>query len=570
MNVEIKWENLDANKYFNDKLIDLVKKYQNNDKLSAFNFIVSREPNSRHLINLMVNTKNEGEQLKIVSNSFNLDNSLYLLKKELKKTINKYDQKEYLLKKEKEKKLAAEAIERAEKAIEKKLKEKLDAEKEAHDKRSALERENLVKEEKRNAAILKKLEKRRKKLQEEDSELLAELEKQRKEVEEAKKIQEENQQRLREHMATLKFDVVADDLEEDREIQEKIKEDKQKLKSLQAEENECLVIIEEIKEVERKEFDVDEFVVNEPFILGDCWFYYDEKNNIYKANEEGGWDPISKQEVQPYYDETKRPILEELELRLIEARKRRKLHLKDMADGRELIAELEASAGRRKRLEKERKEKFKSLKQNYEEFHNKTAEELKAHIKPVDIEIAETHPANEPFLSENNQWAYHDGEGKYYIADEYGNWVETNKNSIYNKSTIATTSIEPSHEAGETFKNSNGDTIYFDGEIYYKLVNNEWVKTTYAEANDLGQNHNRRKKKETKAIKNSTKAIDSESDIGVEEDNTDSQVSQNSNITTNGDGSTQWQDENGTWWYLDANGNYYYSDGTNWIPYTYQ
>ena len=576
MQVEIKWDNLDGEKYFNDKLIDLAKKYQDTKQFEKFSFLISRQANSRHLINLQIDTKNPGEQLDVLSNSYNLDNSFEILEKELKKQIRLYDPEKYEKQKSKEKEWALQAIANREKAIsdaKKKLEEK---ENKIKAKLEQDEKNRLLEQEKQNAAILKKIEKKRLEDEKEDQEIISQLEKQKKEFDEAKKIEKENKEKLEKHMVTLKFDVIADDLEEDREIQEKVKEEKQKLRELQSEENECLAIIEQIKELERKEFNVDEYIVNEPFQLYSNWFYYDNKFNLFIANENNEWVPITKDEIKPYYDEAKRPLLDDLELKLIEARKRRKQHLKDVVNGQDLIAELEQSKQRRKQLEKEKKENLKKLKEDYENTSKQTAEELKAKIKPVEIEIAETHPANEPFLTEYNQYAYHDGEGRYFLADESGNWTETTKSNVYAKSKLTETHIKSNHQAGDSFKNSKGDSFYFDGESYYKLVNGSWELSSLAEATDMNLSDKERKKLEKKANKNkqqenglnNTSINESNNQHNSTEEDNIQQTTSN-NYILNEDGSQQWQDENGTWWYLDTQGNYYYSDGTNWIPYTY-
>ncbi len=564
MEVVIKWDNLEGEYEFNERLIALAKQYQDDKDFKQFNFLVTLEPNSRHLIYLDIDTKNEGERLSILSNSYNLENSFEILTKEAKKVIGSYNAALYEKNKEKERKWAQQAKENRARDLEEQKRKIEEKEKRIKARKSALEKQKLTEQEKKNAEILKKLEKNRLESEKEDQEILAELEEQKKKYEEAKKIEAENKEKLQKHMATLKFEVVAEDLEEDYEKQQEIKAEKEKLLSLQSEENECLVIIEKMKELERTKLDLDKFTPGEPFLLGSCYFYTDGQGKIFKANEEGAWEECTEEDAAPFWEESKQPQMQEYEWLLIQARKRRKLHLKEMADGKELIAELEASRSRKKNLEKEQKENIKKLKDNYAEIHKQTEEQTKAHIKPIKIEIAETHPANEPFLTDKNVYAYHDGEGRYYISDESGNWSETTKDYVYGQSTMAENKdISHGHKVGEQFKNLLGDTFYFDGSIYYKLVGVDWEVTTEAEANDMDLS----KKDKAKLEKQKAKEERKTKKLEMEESKSDKSEDKSSSEAKSGE-TQQWQDENGTWWYLDEQGNYFYSDGTNWVPYS--
>ncbi len=566
MEVVIKWDKLEGQHDFNERLIGLAKKYQDDKDFKQFNFLVTLEPNSRHLIYLDIDTKNEGERLSILSNSYNLDNSFEILTKEAKKVIGSYNASAFAKNKEKERKWAEQASANRARDLEEQKRKIEEKEKRIKARKAALEKQKLSEQEKKNAEILKKLEKNRLESEKEDQEILAELEAQKKKYEEAKKIEAENKEKLQKHMATLKFDVVAEDLEEDFERQQEIKADKEKLLALQSEENECLVIIEKMKELDKRKFDPDKFNPGEPFLLGSAYFYHDGQGKIYKGTEEGTWEEVTEEDVAPFWEESKQPEVQELEWLLIQARKRRKIHLKEMADGKELIAELETSKSRKKNLEKEQKENMKKLKDNYAQIHKQTEEQTKAHIKPIKIEIAETHPANEPFLTEQNVYAYHDGEGRYYISDAEGNWTETTKDQVYGQSTMAENDdISHGHKPGEQFKNLVGDTFYFDGTIYYKLVGAAWETTTEAEANDMDLSKKDKAKLEKEKAKQErkTKKLEmEEAKSGKADTDAESAASAASGETQ------QWQDENGTWWYLDEQGNYFYSDGTNWVPYS--
>lgn len=592
MDVQIKWENTNGIKLYNDRLIGLAKMYEQNPNFKKFDFTVSLEPNSRHIINLAISTKNDNEVLDLESNSYNFDNSFELLEKQLKQTIKKYDPNALINQLERKKKAEEEALLIQQKNLETEKRKLEEKERKLKAQLVNDEREKQKQQQKQNEEILKKLEKNRKEEEKEDEEIIQSLEKQKQEYEEAKRIEKENQEKLEKYVATLKFDVVADDLEQDNEIQEKIKEDKQKLKSLQAEENECLVIIEEIKELEKKEFDLDDYKANEPFMLADNYFYFDPQYNMYIATHDGQWAPISFDDAFQYFLLSKQRKFDELEARLIEARKRRKYNLKDLVDGSDLLAELEASRHRRKNLEKQQKENFKKLKENYEAISQQTANEVKAHIKPIEIEIAESHPANEPFLTENNVYAYHDGEGHYFIADEYGNWNQATKDMVYKKSNILDVNNKQEYKPGDQFKNAKGELCYFDGDKYYKLVNNDWEPCSMAEATDFDSKNkqdtktkifNIFKKEKSNDRSNVTNIFEQQEQLNQEnvmnqneisssyaqENNVNQSATYEQQITDNTSQGQQWTDENGVTWYLDANGNYFWWDGTNWVPYSY-
>ncbi len=270
------------------------------------------------------------------------------------------------------------------------------------------------------------------------------------------------------------------------------------------------------------------------------WEYHDGAGNYFELNEDNEWVPTEHAALkfeankesrvakaqQKYYDNQRKKIEQD------------KLDMENKVKELEQLANLKeekqykkkkAKEDRQeaKRLAKEEKEKQKQLVKESIESERQSTEEYQEQFNKA-AKYVEVHNANEPFIGPDGKYFYHDGMGNYFSTDENNNWVP----------------VAPLVDEVNPFE---------------VIEEKDKKKILKQQMKDLKKHQEEIEKQEKEQ---------SQAQEAAQAATTDTQ--QASGATVNADGSQQWQDENGTWWYLDAQGNYYYSDGTNWIPYTQQ
>lgn len=273
----------------------------------------------------------------------------------------------------------------------------------------------------------------------------------------------------------------------------------------------------------------------------DQWEYHDGAGNYFILNENNEWVPtehaalrfddfkekrIAKAQ-QKYYDSQRKKIEQDKidmenkvkELEQLANLKEEKIYKKKKAKEDRMEA---------KRLAKEEKEKQKQLVKESIESEKQSTEEYQEQFNK-EAKYVEVHPANEPFIGPSGKYVYHDGMGNYFSTDENNQWVP----------------IEPLVEEVNPFE---------------VIEERDKKKILKQQMKDLKKHQEELEKQEKELSQKGAS----------DEKQSDEQSQADTGATVNEDGSQQWQDENGTWWYLDAQGNYYYSDGTNWIPYNQQ
>ncbi len=576
----------------------LIKKL-NNDKYKQYinnvTATIYQRPNSRHIIDLKIKTNNEGEYLYISGNAFDFQYTLKDLEHNLNKTMKKYNPKKYIKRKELEKKWAEEKNRNRERD-----RKKLEEAKKAQ----AAEEERIkkIKEEKRlaevkakNETIQKLFEKKQKDDQKLEKDIQEELDARKKEILEEQKQQEEKLQQVSETISNVNKELEKD-LQEDEKVQSDIKASKEKLRQMWAEENECLLIIDKIKEWNTKAFSSTKYKINEPFeLVPRRQIYHDGQDNYFIA-ENGQWVPFY--DIEKEFEVLRANKLQELELDLIAARAKRKQHLSEVVDDTNLIEKLKESKQILKEKEIEQIKQLKQLNKDKELVNELFKNDLKTKaIDLVDkIQIAETHAPNEQFEIQPGIYAYHDGEGNYFIFNPKMNeWIPTTKDQVYyNNNNLLNLNLIEEHEPNKEFINDNGTTFYHDGlGNYFELFEGNWVQSSYEKCYPkkakLIKKHRQKNKQNNSSNKDETYADairKQQEKIYVEKAKKTTAFNDfdlnlvNESVDTNKEDGTQqvntttsqaqqWQDEaTGIWWYLDEQGNYFYADDQgNWIPY---
>ena len=166
MNIDVKWLDIDSDPLFNEILIDSLNNVKKKEYIDSISATISKRPNSRHIIDLKIKTKNPDEYLYASGNSFNLDYSLSDLNTNLKKMMKNYNPKTFVKQKQLE-----EEYERQREINRKRKEERINKEllsKEEFKKRKLKEQEaaRLKKLEEKNKEIMKKLEQNRKREEE--------------------------------------------------------------------------------------------------------------------------------------------------------------------------------------------------------------------------------------------------------------------------------------------------------------------------------------------------------------------------------------------------------------------
>ena len=593
MNVDVKWLDIDSDPIFNDLLVESLNNIKKKEYIESISAIISKRANSRHIIDLKIKTTNPDEYLYTSGNAFNLDYSLANLETNLKKVMKEYNPNEY----ERKQKLKEEMLRQQElnrKIKEEKIKKELMS-KEEYKKRKAKEAEQarLKKAEERNAQILKKLEQKRKLEEEQEKAILQELEEHKKKLEEEIKEEALKRAKIVEELSNSNQEIEKD-LKEDEKVKSEIKESKDKLRDLWAEENEALVIVDQIKEWSKKEFSSKYYKINEPFeLIPGRPIYHDGLENYFIVGESGEWEPFN--EINQEFEVFKHNKLQQLEEKLIIARAKRKHHITDLVDEGEIAERLKESKQILKQKELEQKKELQELKKDQKLISELAKNEMKMKASDVieDIDVVETHLANEPFEVRPGIFAYHDGEGNYFYQNPTTQeWVPTTKSYIYYDNSILNLKLVEEHPANETFQNVKGIYFYHDGNgKYFKNIDDQWVPSTYEECYPKRSKLIKKRRKEKfddssdtsyadvvqkanmkiEEIKNqniegnSFSSNDVTSSIDVSNDS-----NQTSDSTTYSQQLTQWQDEStGVWWYMDEQGNYFYADETgNWVPYS--
>ncbi len=543
MEISFNWENISSNKYFENVISEMLTKnfskfkYLNNLEIS----ISKGYDNSRYIVKLLATTKNIVEKLRVEGISCDIIPATNDLIFNFINVLKNYDEKWF----EKRQKLESKWEEDAQKnsELKRKKEEKYKAIIEENKRRIELNEKIRKHNEqiKRDYKIQKDLAKKIHKQQLIDEQTRYELEKdfleRQKELEEKRLLKEA---RLRE-VARIQKETIAKDLG----LEEKAKEQQKTLRELKEKNNEVTKIKNKIINLESSYFD-EIWQANEPFQNEETgqWYYHDGQGNFYESNENGEWVENTN-EIKEKLESIKQSKIAEL---LIE---------KDKAQARqEKVSNNEYLNSKDNTLD------AKTL-ENIEKKIDQDEEKLKQLIIDKEnkiLNINETHPANEPWLGDDNKYYYHDGNGKYFTTNENNEWVETLNPSIkeiedeYNKQKDNLVNeeikLEDSNNNNENNKNNNqesflpkpneayefdGKWYYFDenGNYYTTNENNEWVSTVNPHATGINSKNN---DGETKAL----------------EDNYDH--------------SEPFQDENGVWWYIDENNQYYYGDANgNWV-----
>lgn len=591
MNVDVKWLDIDLDQKFNDMLIESLNNVKKKEYIDSISATICKRPNSRHIIDLKIKTKNPEEYIYASGNSFNLDYSLSDLNANLKKAMNQYDPKEYDRKKKLE-----EEFERIREINRKQKEERIQKEllsKEEFQKRKQkqIEEARLKKLEEKNKQIMKKLELKRKKEQEEEELLLKELEAKMKEIEKEQQLEDERIAKVFEEISNVDKEIEKD-LENDQKVKDEIQESKDKLRDLWAEENECLVILDQIKQWNNKVFSSRFYKVNEPFeLIPGRSLYHDGQENYFIANENGEWEPFN--DINQEFENMKLAKLQELEQRLIIARAKRKHHIKDLVDEGEIVEKLKESKNILKQKQLEQKKELKELKKDQKLISELSKNEMKIQVSDTiqNIDIAEIHEANVPFETKQGYSVYHDGEGNYYMNNpNTQQWEPVSKAFVYGDNQIFNLKLVEDHQPNEPFLNEKGIYFYHDGfGHYFKSVENNWVKSTYEECYPKQAKLIRKRRKNkmnddsdvsyAEIVSNANKDIENKKygyiDNGVsvvsnQINNATYPNNANTTQATTTGTPSQWQDEStGVWWCMDENGNYFYADEAgNWIPYS--
>ncbi len=598
MVVDFKCLNVDVDPTIKEEII----KKLNNDKYKQYinnvTATIYQRPNSRRIIDLKIKTNNEDEYLYISGNAFDFQYTLKDLEQNLNKAMKKYNPKKYIKRKELEKKWAEERIRNHERNL-KKIEEAKKA-KEAEEARvkKAKEEKRLAEVKAKNETIQKLFEKKQKNDLKLEKEIQEELDAHKKAILEEQKEQEERLQEVSESISNVNIKLEKD-LQEDEKVQSEIKASKEKLRQMWAEENECLLIIDKIKQWNSKTFSSTKYKINEPFeLVPGRQIYHDGQDNYFIA-ENGEWVPFY--DIDKEFEVFKANKLQELEMQLIAARAKRKKHLSDVVDDANLIEKLKESKQILKEKEIEQKKQLKQLSKDKELVNELFKNDMKTKaIDLVDkIHVAETHAPNEQFEVQPGIFAYHDGEGNYFVFNpKINEWIPSTKDQVYyNNNNLLNLNLVEEHEPNKEFVNDNGVTFYHDGlGNYFELFDGNWVQSTYEKCYPkkakLIKKHNQKNKKDiildknesyTNTIRKQQEKIYLEKskkttalndfDLNVIDDQVNKYQSdtsnQDNNTTTTSGQAQQWQDEStGVWWYLDEQGNYYYADEQgNWIPY---
>ena len=580
MNIDVKWLDIDSDPLFNEILIDSLNNVKKNEYIDSISATISKRPNSRHIIDLKIKTKNPDEYLYVSGNSFNLDYSLSDLNTNLKKMMKNYNPKTFVKQKQLE-----EEYERQREINRKRKEERINKEllsKEEFKKRKIKEQEaaRLKKLEEKNKEIMKKLEQKRKREEEQEKLLLKELEDKMKQIEKEKQLEQERLAKVFEEISNVNQEIEKD-LLEDEKVKTEIQESKDKLRDLWAEENECLVIIDQIKQWTKKEFSSRYYKTNQPFeLVPGRVLYHDGQENFFICNENNEWEPFY--DIDQEFEQMRAVKLQDLEQKLIIARAKRKHHMKDLVDEGEIIAKLKESKNVLKQKQVEQKKELQELKKDQKLISELSKNEMKIQASDIidSIDVAEIHEANVPFEVKEGIFAYHDGEGNYYLQNvTTQEWMPVEKSYIYGDNAILNLNLVEDHTPNEPFENEKGIYFYHDGlGHYFKSVENNWVQSTYEECYPKKAKLIKKRRKEKMNDKSDVSYVDivtnANRDIENKKANVFSQNGVNQDIgafvgQATDQSTNTWQDQTtGIWWCIDNEGNYFYADENgNWLPY---